>query len=139
MPMNLSILLFGKCPKHKWHGSKTIGMVANAASLHFSCGATKKHDVVREAGLAVGQHTNRASKRRDSGRVKQAVERVQEKHKKYRLARKQAKAKEEELQVRREGTTYEAGGFNDIAPVRASKEKKEQVETVGIDVSSVSM
>ncbi|PFX17994.1 hypothetical protein AWC38_SpisGene17659 [Stylophora pistillata] len=108
-------------------------------ALLQSCGATKKHDVVREAGLAVGQHTNRASKRRDSGRVKQAVERVQEKHKKYRLARKQAKAKEEELQVRREGTTYEAGGFNDIAPVRASKEKKEQVETVGIDVSSVSM
>ncbi|PFX31941.1 hypothetical protein AWC38_SpisGene3229 [Stylophora pistillata] len=95
-----------------------LRMVANAAALHFSCGATKKHSVMREAGLVVGHHTNRASERRDSGRVKQAVARVQEKHKKYRLARKQARVKEEELRVRREGMTYEAGSFNDIATLR---------------------
>ena len=131
MPMNLSILLPGKCPKHKWHGSKRIGMVANAAALHFSCSATKKHNVMREAGLVVGHHTNRASERRDSGRVKQAVARVQEKHKKYRLARKQAKAKEEELRVRREGMSYKAGSFNDIAtlrePQKIKRNKKRQL------------
>lgn len=121
---SINSLVWNKCPKHKWHGSKRIGMAANAAALHFSCGATKKHDVMREAGLVVGHHTNRASERRDSGRVKQAVARGQEKHKKYRLARRQAKAKEEELRVRREGTTYEAGGFNDIAPLREPQKKK---------------
>ena len=97
-------------------------MAANAAPVHFSCGATKKH-VMKEAGLVVGQHTKRASQRRDSGRVKQAVTGLQEKHKKYRLARRQAKPKEE-LRVRREGTTYEAGGFNDIAPLREPQKKK---------------
>ncbi|PFX21324.1 hypothetical protein AWC38_SpisGene14200 [Stylophora pistillata] len=72
-------LVWNKCPKHRWPGSKRIGMAANAAALYFSCGATKTHDVMREAGLVVGQHTNRASQSRDSGRVKQAVTRVQEK------------------------------------------------------------
>lgn len=79
---------------------------------------------MREAGLVVGHHTNRASERRDSGRVKQAVARVQEKRRKYRLARKQAKAKEEELRVRREGMTYEAGSFNDIATLREPQKKE---------------
>ena len=121
---SINSLVWNKCPKHKWHGSKRITMAANAAALHFSCGATMKHHIMREAGLAVGPHTKKASKRRDSGRVKQAVTRVQEKHKKYRLARRQAKAKEEELRVRREGTTYEAGGFNDIDCLREPQKKK---------------
>lgn len=82
-------------------------MAASAAALHFSCGATGKHDLMKEAvqGLWLEKTPKKASERRDSGRVKQAKRRSVEKHKKCRLTRRKAKAKEVDLRVRREGTT----------------------------------
>lgn len=65
-----------------------------------------------KAGIGVGTYTKNASKRRDSGRVSQAERRIQEQHKNYRLARSQARKREENMRLQKEGTTYEAGAFN---------------------------
>jgi len=81
---------------------------------------------MREAGLIVGHHTKRASDRRDSVRVKQAVARVQDKHKKYRLARRQAKAKEEELRVRREGQPMKLVALMTLLLSESQKRKGER-------------
>jgi len=48
----------------------------------------------------------------DSERVSQAEKRSKEKHKKYRLARSQARKRDENMRIQKEGTTYEAGAFN---------------------------
>lgn len=66
-------------------------------------------------------------KRRDSKRVKQAETRVDKQYKNYRIMRRQAKQRDEELRSNREGVTYEAGGFNDLGlnsgPSRKRKKK----------------
>jgi len=67
---------------------------------------------MEKAGIGVGTHTETASKRRDSERVSQAEKRSNEKHKKYRLARSQARKRDENMRIQKEGTTYEAGAFN---------------------------
>lgn len=64
-----------------------------------------------KACIAVGTYTRTASKRRDSGRVSQAEKRIHEQHK-YRLARSQARKRDENMRLQKEGTTYEAGAFN---------------------------
>lgn len=48
---------------------------------------------------------------RDSERIKQAEKRVQDQHKKYRFARRQAKQQDEELRINCDGVTYAAGAF----------------------------
>ena len=45
---SVNALAWNKCPKHKWHGRNRIVMAASSAALHFSCGATKKFDVMRK-------------------------------------------------------------------------------------------
>ena len=47
------------------------------------------------AGLAVGAHTRKESSRRDSGQIKNAEKRIQDQHKNYRVARRQAKQSKE--------------------------------------------
>ena len=74
-----------------WHDRKPIVMAASSAALHFSCGATKKFDVMAKAEFLSGKHSWKEAKRRDSGRIQQAEHRAQEQHKRYRLTRPQAK------------------------------------------------
>ena len=109
---SVNSLLCIRCPKHKWHGRKRIELATASATLHFSTGATAKHEVMARAGLAVGTHTRRESSRRDSGRIKKAEQRILDQHKKYRVARRQAKQRDEEQRRQKEGTTYGAGAFN---------------------------
>ncbi|CAH3019405.1 unnamed protein product [Porites evermanni] len=84
-----------RCPKHKWHGRKRIELATASATLHFSAGATAKYEVMVRAGLVVGAGTRKKS-RRDSGRMKKAEKRIQDQRKKYRVARRQAKQRDEE-------------------------------------------
>ena len=56
-------------------------MAASSAALHFSCGATKKFDAMREAEISPGNHSWKEERRKDSGRIQQAEHRAQEKHK----------------------------------------------------------
>ena len=80
-----------------------------------------------KVGLAVGVHTGKESHRRDSGRIKKAENRIQEQHKKYRVARRQARQRDEEQGRQREGTTYSDGAFNELTvttePARKRKKK----------------
>ena len=84
-----------RCPKHKWHGRKRIELATASATLHFSAGATAKYEVMVRAGLAVAAGTRKES-RRYSGRIKKAEKRIQDQHKKYRVARRKAKQRDEE-------------------------------------------
>ena len=102
------------CPKHKWYGKKRIAIASASAALHFSCGAKAKHDVMVMQGWhnGVGTFTKTASKRRDLERVSQAEKRIQGQHKNYRLARSQARKRDENMRLNKEGTTYESGALN---------------------------
>lgn len=73
------------------------------------------------AGLAVGAHTRKESGRRDSGRIKKA-------EKKYRVARRHAKQRNEEQRRQKEGPTYGAGAFNEltVATEPARKRKRDR-------------
>jgi len=92
--------------------------------LFTSAVEQQKNDVMKESGLVVGGYTKEEKNRRDSDRVKQALERSKKKNKEYRQTRRLAKAQEEQLRKRREGITNEAGGFNDISPLTGPQKKK---------------
>ena len=44
--------------------------------------------------------------------MSQAENRIQGKHKNYRLAGSQGRKRDENMRLKKEGTTYEAGAFN---------------------------
>ena len=81
---------------------------------------------MRKAEISPGKHSWKEARRRDSGRILQAEHRAQEKHKPYRLVRRQAKQREEDLSVTREGIIYEAGGFDETQLCRMGKKRKNQ-------------
>ncbi|XP_022808384.1 uncharacterized protein LOC111345362 [Stylophora pistillata] len=109
---SINALVWNMFPKHKWYGKKRIVIASASAALHFSCGAKAKHDVMVKAGIGVGTFTKTVSKRRDLERVSQAEKRIQGQHKNYRLARSQARKRDENMRLNKEGPTYEAGAFN---------------------------
>ena len=123
---SINSLVWIRCPKHKWHGRKRILLATASATLQFSAGATAKHEVMARAGLAVGGHTRKESTRRDSERIKKAEKRIQDQHKKYRVARRQAKQRDEEQRRQKEGTTYSAGAFNELTVTTAPAKKRKK-------------
>lgn len=123
---SVNSLVWVRCPKHKWHGRKRIELATASAALHFSAGATAKHEVMAKAILAVGAQTRKESSRRDSGRIKKAEKRIQEQHKKYRVARRQARQRDEEQRRQKEGTTYSAGAFNELTVTTEPARKRKK-------------
>ena len=113
-------------PKHKWHGRKRTELATEPATLHFSAGATAKHEVMVKAGLTFGAHNRKESRQRDSGRIKNAEKRIQEQHKRCRVARRQVRQRDEEQRRQKEGTTYSAGAFSELTVTTepAMKRKK---------------
>ena len=116
-----------------WHGTSISGMGESVLLwLHHLLLCTsvavpqKKFDIIEKAELSAGKHRRKEARRRDNGRIHQAEHRAQEQHKKYRLARQQAKQREEELRVTREGVTYEAAGFDRTQLCRAGRKKKQK-------------
>ena len=70
---SINSLVWNKYTKHKWHGKRRVIITAtSAAALHFSCGSTKKYDIVGEAGFSVGDVAIKEGRRRDSKRTEQA-------------------------------------------------------------------
>jgi len=105
-------------------------MATAAAAIHFSCGATAKHQVMVKVGLEVDGNTVPGSARRDKERINQAKRKSSESYKKYRIVRKQARQKEDELRKKKEEITYEAGGFNELSVTstteKSSKKRKKK-------------
>lgn len=64
------------------------------------------------------------ARRRDSERVKQAEKRVQNQHKKYRVASRQVKQCNEDLRMRGKGVTCAAGTLGEIESCNEGKKKK---------------
>ena len=61
-----------------------------------------------------------------SERIKKAEKRIQDQHKKYRVARRQAKQRDEEQRRQKEGTTYSAGAFNELTVTTAPAKKRKK-------------
>ena len=74
----------------------------------------------------MGGNTKEEGKRRDSRRIEQAKKRIQDQHKKYRLAHSQARKRDEEHRISQEGVSYEAGGFNEVEPCNMPRRRKKQ-------------
>ena len=85
-----------------------------------------KNQVMLKAGLNVGDHTRKEFKRRDSNRLKQAEARLEKQYKDYRIMRRQARQRDEELRSNQEGVTYEAGDFNDLGLNRGTPRKRKK-------------
>ena len=98
-------------------------MAASSATLHFSRGTAKMFEVMKKAGIASGGYSQKEAKRRNSVKISQAEITATEEHKKYCLARRQAKQRDEELRVSMERITYEAAAFDEMQLYRARKEK----------------
>ena len=126
---SINSLVWNKCPKYKWHGKRRVQLAASLAALHFSGRAPAKHAVMVMVGLTVGESAKKVAMRRDSERLKQVEKRVQDRNKKYRVARRQAKQRDEDLRIRREGVTYEAGAFGDQEPCNEPKTRKNAKQT----------
>ena len=60
---SINALVWARCPSHNWHGRKRIEMATALATLHFSSGASAKHNLMVQRGLAVGCHTRKESSR----------------------------------------------------------------------------
>lgn len=126
---SINSLVWNKCPQHKWHGRRRVQLAALSAALHFSGGASMKHAIMEKVGLTVSDTAKMEARRRDSERIKQAEKRVQDQHKKYRVARRQAKQHNEDLRIRGEGVTYAAGAFGEIEPCNGPKKRKTTQKT----------
>lgn len=88
-----------------------------------------KHAIMEKVGLTVSDTAKMEARRRDSERIKQAEKRVQDQHKKYRVARRQAKQHNEDLRILGEGVTYAAGAFGEIEPCNGPKKRKTTQKT----------
>ena len=86
------------------------------------------------AGLSIGGNTKEEGKRRDSRRIEQAKKRVQDQHEKYRLARSQARKRDEEQRISQEGVSYEAGGFNEVESCNMPRRKKETENELNVQI-----
>lgn len=58
--------------------------------------------------------------------MKQAEARVDKQNKNYRIMRKQARQRDEELGFKWKGVTYKAGGFNDLGPSSGPPRKRKK-------------
>ena len=127
---SVNSLVWARCPKNKWHGRNRVEMATAAAAIHFSCGATAKHLIISKAGLEVGKHTRKESTRKDMTRAAHAKRKSTEKYKQYRIVRREARQKEDELRRKKEGVTYESGGFNERSvcsqPANSGKKRKKR-------------
>ena len=96
----MNSLVWIRCPKHKWHGKGWV--------------------------FCWGSHQKGKQQKRLWANIK-AEKRIQDQHKKYRVAGRQAKQKDEEQRRQKEGTTYGAGAFNELTvatePARKRKER----------------
>ena len=54
---------------------------------------------------------------------------LQSRHKRKRVARRQAQQRDEDLRIIREGVTYEAGDFGELEPCNEPKRKKKAKQT----------
>ena len=76
-------------------------------------------------------HTRIENKRRDLGRIGKAEKRISDQHKEYRVTLRQAKKRDEEQRLQKEGRTYGAGAFNKLTvTAEPAKRRKKYIETL---------
>lgn len=87
-------------------------IAVSLAICEYNLGSTRiVIDILKQAGLAIGQETVQLVKKRDSQRLAGGIEKSTEKYKKARYIMALAKHRREESLVESEGVTYRAGMF----------------------------
>ena len=116
--MSLNSLIWNRCPKHRHKGAKSIQTAAGSAVLQYNYGATARHSVMRSLSIPSGEFTESGSARKNKIRIQTSRSRAQEKSRRARQIKRQAKIREEERLKNLEGETYGAGAFNEdnLAP-----------------------
>lgn len=108
---SINSMVWVRCPKHKYHGTRVIRFATASAVCHFHGGAAIKERVMQRLLIPAGTHTKQASHRKDKKRVRKSDVQTSKKEKKKRQAQKMHRVRREEALKDVEGVTYEAGAF----------------------------
>ena len=104
-------ILWLRCPKHRFHGPKSVRSALASAVLQFNEGATAILNVVQQMNLPVSVHALEAAGRRDRKRVAAADMKTSVEAKRKRQESRVERKTQDEAQINEEGTTYASGGF----------------------------
>ena len=77
-------MVWVRAPKHKWHGAKRIRIALTSAILRFNVGAGAREDVVKTVNIRKTTAVQAGSKRKDITRVKSAIRKSTDTHKRAR-------------------------------------------------------
>ena len=66
------MLLWSKCPKHKFHGRKTVEIAVTSAIINYNSGATGKYQLMHAINIPSGSHSVTHSTKKDKKRLKNA-------------------------------------------------------------------
>lgn len=109
----LNSMVWIRCPKHKYHGFKSVQCAVASAVCHFHQGAKCRERIMEKLSVPSGSCSNRTFELKDRKRLSKADKQVSKKEKKKRQAIKLQKTRREEALRETEGVTYMSGNFND--------------------------
>ena len=64
------MVLWGKCPKHKFHGKKSVDIAVTLTVVQYNSGATGKYDLMDNMNIPSGIHSATHSAKKDKKRIK---------------------------------------------------------------------
>ncbi len=112
---SINSINWARNPKHKWAGPIRIEIGAISSMISFNKGAAGRILVMNELGLAGGFFSSQHVTKLDKRRIYHAKLKVKRTAKRYQAKLAKAKAILEKARIRREGTSYGAGLFNDAS------------------------
>ena len=99
------------CPKHKFHGPKTVKYAAASAVLAFNGGSSRSVGLMEKLERPAFDAAVKSFQKKDKRRIRKAEKAQDEKEKKRRAVVNQLRVAREEALREMEGVTYESGGF----------------------------
>ena len=108
---SLNSLVWVRCPKHKYHGPKSVQIAVTLAILSFNKSHRSKIDLMKKLSIPSHKTGQDIWEKRDRKRVAKADKAKLDKEKKRRQCERKRKLQREEALREKEGVQYEAGGF----------------------------
>ena len=109
---SFNALIWKRCPKYLWRGSRVVCTAVDMAVLAFNSGAENgRNRILRLLNLNMGTHAIKSSVKKDNKRIKNADRKSREVSKKRREKLRQAKKAREERDKLRDGAMYSSGTY----------------------------
>ena len=99
------------CPKHKFHGPKTVRYAAASVVLAFNGGSSRSVGLMEKLATPAFNAAVKSFQKKDKRRIRKAEKAQDEKEKKRGAVVNQLRVVREETLREMEGVTYESGGF----------------------------